>query len=77
MQSRSRFTFTARRMAPTRWRSIFEYPKAEHNSVNPKIGLCLECFATGERAKRAFAGNESEEEGGEPGAEEGSQPVTF
>jgi hypothetical protein len=43
---------------------IFEYPKTEHNTVNPKIGLCLESFAAGERAKRAFAGTESEEEGG-------------
>jgi hypothetical protein len=57
---------------------IFEYPKAERNSVDPKIGLCLESFAVGDRARRAFAGGEIEEEGGgEPGAEEGSQPVVF
>ena len=43
---------------------IFEYPKAEDNSVNPKIGLCLESFAVGEKAKRAFAGGETEEAGG-------------
>ena len=37
---------------------IFEYPKSEHNSVNPKIGLCLEAFATGDKAKREFTGGE-------------------
>ncbi len=42
---------------------IFEYPKAEDNSVYPKIGLCLESFAVGEKAKRAFAGGETEESG--------------
>ena len=56
---------------------IFEYPKAEHNSVNPKIGLCLEAFATGEKAKRAFAGGEADEEGGEGAGEEGGQPIVF
>ena len=40
---------------------IFEYPKAEHNAVNPKIGLCLESFAVGDKAKRAFAGGETED----------------
>ena len=40
---------------------IFEYPKAEHNTVNPKIRLCLESFAVGDKAKRAFAGGETEE----------------
>lgn len=53
---------------------IFEYPTAEHNSVNPKINLCLEAFATGEKAKRAFAGGDVEEESG---SEETTQPVTF
>ena len=46
---------------------IFEYPKAEHNSVNPKIGLCLESFAVGEKARRAFAGGEVEEGAGGSG----------
>jgi hypothetical protein len=49
---------------------IFEYPKTEHNTVNPKIGLCLQSFAVGERAKRAFTGGEGEEEGGEGTGEE-------
>ena len=31
---------------------IFEYPKAEKNYMDPKIGLCLESFAVGERARR-------------------------
>ena len=30
---------------------IFEYPKTEHNTVNPKIGLCLESFAVGKRPR--------------------------
>lgn len=35
---------------------IFEYPKAEKDYMNPKIGLCLESFAVGERARRFFDG---------------------
>jgi len=54
---------------------IFEYPKAEHNSVNPKIGLCLESFAVGDRAKKAFAGGETEEVGREGAGEEAPPPV--
>jgi hypothetical protein len=56
---------------------IFEYPKAEKNTVSPKIGLCLECFAVGEAARRAFAGGETEEsaegEGGDGGS--GGPPI--
>ena len=51
---------------------IFEYPKTEHNTVNPKIGLCLESFAVGDKAKRAFAGGEAEEEGRGSGRRGGS-----
>ena len=55
---------------------IFEYPKAEHSALNPKIGLCLESFAVGEKAKRAFAGGETDEEfGGEGPGEETSTPA--
>ena len=54
---------------------IFEYPNAEHNAVNPKIGLCLESFAVGERAKRAFAGGETEDIDGT--GEEMAPTVTF
>jgi hypothetical protein len=36
---------------------IFEYPKTEVNNISPKIGLCLECFAIGEAARRAFSGS--------------------
>jgi len=54
---------------------FFEYPKAEHNAVNPKIGLCLESFAVGDRAKRAFAGGETEDI---EGTGEAAEPtVTF
>jgi hypothetical protein len=52
---------------------IFEYPKAEVNSLSPKIGLSLEAFATGEAARRSFAGS-SEAEGGEEATDSG-QPV--
>lgn len=45
---------------------IFEYPEASHSSLNPKIPLCLESFAVGEAARRAFAGA-GEEYGGEGG----------
>ena len=44
---------------------IFEYPKKEN--MSSKIGLCLESFAVGELATRAFSGGgdlESGEEGG-------------
>jgi hypothetical protein len=54
---------------------IFEYPKSEHNSVNPKIQLCLQAFAVGEKAKRAFTGGEVEEEGGEPEGEGAPPPI--
>jgi hypothetical protein len=54
---------------------IFEYPKAEHNAVNPKIGLCLESFAVGDMAKRAFAGGETEDIEGT--GEEAPPPVAF
>ncbi len=54
---------------------VFEYPKAEHNAVNPKIGLCLESFAVGDKAKRAFAGGEIEDMEG--AGEEAPSPVAF
>ena len=54
---------------------IFEYPKAEQNAVSPKIRLCLESFAVGEKAKRAFAGGETEEVEGT--GEESAPTVTF
>jgi hypothetical protein len=54
---------------------IFEYPKAEHNAVNPKIGLCMESFAVGDKAKRAFAGGETEDIEG--AGEEAPSPVAF
>ena len=54
---------------------IFEYPKAERNAVNPKIRLCLESFAVGDKAKRAFAGGETEDIEGT--GEEAPPPVAF
>ena len=54
---------------------IFEYPKSEQANLVSKIELCLESFATGEKARRAFSGTMTEEEGGEAGA--GGAPVAF
>ena len=51
---------------------IFEYPKTERNAVDPKIAPCLESFAVGERARRAFAGGDVEEEESEGPTEEAS-----
>ena len=47
---------------------IFEYPKEEHTTMNPKIELCLDSFAVGKKAQRAYAGNAEEEESGEGGS---------
>lgn len=41
---------------------IFEYPKAEEAALVSKIELCLESYATGLRAQKAFAGGNTEEE---------------
>jgi hypothetical protein len=46
---------------------IFEYPNAEHKALNTKIDLTLGSFATGEKARRAFNGNLTDEESGEGG----------
>lgn len=48
---------------------VFEYPKAEQSSINPRISLCLESFAVGEKAKRAFAGGDAVEDVGDEGSE--------
>jgi hypothetical protein len=50
---------------------IFDYPKSEVNKISPKIGLCLDCAAIGERARRAFSGSSELEGGAEP---EGGAP---
>jgi hypothetical protein len=50
---------------------IFDYPKTEVNKISPKIGLCLESAAVGERARRAFSGSSELEGGAEP---EGGAP---
>jgi hypothetical protein len=41
---------------------IFEYPKSEQAELFVKIGLTLESFAVGDRARRFFAGATTEEE---------------
>jgi len=56
---------------------IFEYPKAEHASVYPKIKLCLESFAVGDKARKAFTSGEAEvdtEGGGEAPTDESAPP---
>ena len=50
---------------------IFDFPKSEVNNLSPKIGLCLESLAVGERARRAFSGVSDLDGGGETG---GGQP---
>jgi hypothetical protein len=57
---------------------IFEYPKSERNRLNPRIALCLESFAVAERARRAFAGGETDDLAPDAAGEEsGQQPVVF
>ncbi len=50
--------------APYEVALIFEYPKAEESALSlvSKIKLCLESYATGERARKAFAGSGTEDE---------------
>ena len=52
---------------------LFEYPEAERQALVSKIELCLESFAVGRKAQRAYAGTIAEEEG-EAGTDGG---VTF
>jgi hypothetical protein len=47
---------------------IFEYPKTEVNYLSPKIGLCLESLAVGERAQTAFRSGGEVEVGEDAGA---------
>jgi len=49
---------------------IFEYPKTEVNNLSPKIGLCLESLAVGERARSAFSGSGDVDAGEEVGGGE-------
>ncbi len=52
---------------------IFDYPKESKSSIETKIRLALEAFATGEAARRAFtSGNESE---GSEGGGEAPPPI--
>jgi hypothetical protein len=53
---------------------IFEYPKTEINNLSPKIGLCLESLAVGERARSAFTGS-GDVEGGEEGGGGEAPPI--
>jgi hypothetical protein len=47
---------------------IFEYPSTEHANLYSKIELCLESFAEGNKARRAFSGAVGDEKTGEGGA---------
>jgi hypothetical protein len=47
---------------------VFEYLKSEQANLFSKIGLCLESFAVGDRARRLFSGGTGEEESSEEGA---------
>jgi hypothetical protein len=46
---------------------IFEVPKAERTSMGVKNRLCLEAFAVGDRAKRAFEGLGADDDSGGAG----------
>ena len=41
---------------------VFEFLASEQSALITKIGLCLESFATGQKARRAFSGTGAEEE---------------
>jgi len=48
---------------------IFEYPKDDQVAMTQKIGYCLESFAVGKKAQKAYAGgSEAEDESGEGGS---------
>jgi hypothetical protein len=55
---------------------IFEYPSTEHANLYSKIELCLESFAVGKAAQRAFSGGVGDEQAGEGGAT-GPAPGVF
>ncbi|WP_165226522.1 hypothetical protein [Aquisphaera insulae] len=56
---------------------VFEYLKADGPTVvKPKIAYCLESFAVGDKAKRLFAGSETDEDAGES-SEESAAPGAF
>jgi len=46
---------------------VFEYPSSEHTTLYSKIELCLESFAEGNKARRAFSGAGGDEQAGEAG----------
>jgi len=46
---------------------VFEYPSKEHSNLYSKIELCLESFAEGNKARRAFSGAVGDEQTGEGG----------
>lgn len=54
---------------------IFEYPKAEKNSISSKIGLALENFLVGDPARQAFSGGQDEAGDGGEGAVEAGPPI--
>jgi len=54
---------------------IFEYPTAKKNAVTSKINLCLESFAVGDAARRAFAGGDVDEMEEQEGDAGGGPPI--
>jgi hypothetical protein len=53
--------------SPEKVALIFDYPKEESRTLTPKIDLCLESFAVGGAASRAFSGGGDEALGEEVG----------
>ena len=71
------YVFTEPSGGPHEVAMIFEYPTTEKNYMDPKIGLCLESLAVGERAKRFFEGRSGMDVdgGGEMVSPGGAPPI--
>jgi len=67
--------FYGNKQTPYEVALIFEYPNAELKKVSGKIDDTLGAFAVGEKARKAFAGNSTDEETVEGG--EAAGPVAF
>jgi hypothetical protein len=56
---------------------LFEYPSTEHTNLFSKVELCLESFAEGNGARRAFSGAVGDEKAGESGGVQVQTPGVF
>ena len=60
--------FNGTKTSPYEVALIFEYPRSEQARLVPKIDLCLESFAVGDKAKSKFNGAVTDEEATEAAA---------